>query len=344
MVCVSIILPNYNHEKYLDERINSILHQSFQDFELIILDDCSSDYSIDVLSKYRTHPKVSNFIVNKKNTGSTFSQWNYGVSLARGKYIWIAESDDIAEKDFLESLVPILESSNNLSLAYCQSLQIDQYSVVNGSWFEWTKVFKERNIFNKSFVMNGEEFINTYMFYRNVIPNASAVVFRKEIYNDVGGSEETLRSVGDWYLWVKLLSKGDIYFASQELNFFRRHSESVIGKELLKNNKPEIILNSQLMLNKALHKYFNSIGNERMKNKYRILYSFSKAVFFLLCIMHFNFNFLRKKWIVAEINGFSILYYISILLYYKILNLIRNIFGFENLNIIYIYAKYLRDK
>ena len=71
---VSVIVPNYNHAAYLRERLDSILNQTFQDFELILLDDCSTDASLLMLRDYATHPRVSQLVVNEKNTGSTFAQ------------------------------------------------------------------------------------------------------------------------------------------------------------------------------------------------------------------------------------------------------------------------------
>ena len=91
---VSIIVPNYNHEKYLDERIQSILNQTYQDFEIIILDDCSTDNSKFVIEKFRNNEHVSHIVYNEQNSGSTFKQWERGFELAKGELIWIAESDD----------------------------------------------------------------------------------------------------------------------------------------------------------------------------------------------------------------------------------------------------------
>ncbi|GGH45975.1 glycosyltransferase family 2 protein [Mangrovimonas yunxiaonensis] len=100
---VSIILPNYNHAPYLEERLDSILNQTYTNFELIILDDNSSDNSLDILQAFKSHKKVSHFIVNRKNSGSPFEQWKKGLDLAKGDYVWIAESDDKSDYDFLES-------------------------------------------------------------------------------------------------------------------------------------------------------------------------------------------------------------------------------------------------
>ena len=102
---VSIIVPNYNHGAYLRKRIDSVLNQTFQDFELILLDDCSTDNSVDILESYNTEARISHIEINKKNPGKPFQQWVRGIELAKGKYIWIAESDDYADNDFLEKTV-----------------------------------------------------------------------------------------------------------------------------------------------------------------------------------------------------------------------------------------------
>ena len=99
---VSVIVPNYNHERFLRQRIDSILAQTFRDFELILLDDCSTDYSREILREYASDPHVTHAEFNEVNSGSTFKQWNKGVRLAQGKYVWIAESDDYANPHFIE--------------------------------------------------------------------------------------------------------------------------------------------------------------------------------------------------------------------------------------------------
>ena len=82
---VSVIVPNYNYGRYLTERIESILAQTYQNFELILLDDASSDSSIDILRQYQDHPKVSHCLVNEQNSGSPFPQWQKGIDLAQGE-------------------------------------------------------------------------------------------------------------------------------------------------------------------------------------------------------------------------------------------------------------------
>lgn len=83
--------------------MKSIFNQTFQDFEVILLDDASTDNSREILHKYQEHPKVSHLIINETNSGSPFKQWEKGLAFARGEFIWIAESDDYCNIFFLKN-------------------------------------------------------------------------------------------------------------------------------------------------------------------------------------------------------------------------------------------------
>ena len=125
---VSVILPNYNHAPFLKERIDSILAQTYQDFELILLDDCSTDNSVALLQTYADNPHVSALVCNEANTGNTFLQWDKGIRLARGRYIWIAESDDVAHPQFLEATVSALDARRDAVMCLTGSILIDDRS------------------------------------------------------------------------------------------------------------------------------------------------------------------------------------------------------------------------
>lgn len=79
---VSVIVPNYNHARFLEERMESVLGQTYQNIEVIILDDCSTDNSREVIEKYRNNPKVAKIVYNDANSGSPFRQWKKGMELA----------------------------------------------------------------------------------------------------------------------------------------------------------------------------------------------------------------------------------------------------------------------
>ena len=105
MPVVSVIVPNYNHAQFLPSRLDSILGQTFADFEVIYLDDASTDNSERVIAPFLEDRRIR-VIRNTVNSGSAFKQWNRGVREARGEYVWIAEADDSAEPTLLSRLVP----------------------------------------------------------------------------------------------------------------------------------------------------------------------------------------------------------------------------------------------
>lgn len=225
---VSVIVPCYNHAPYLKQRIESILNQTYQNFELILLDDVSPDESAEILLSYKDHPKVSHCIINEKNSGSTFHQWNKGMQLAQGELIWIAESDDVADLSFLKTLVEPFQQNPNLVLAYSQSHRMDSQGKITGSWKDHTDDL-DSELFKHDFYMNGWEYIHRFLNIKNTIPNASAVLFKKQTYLQIEGACSHLNLIGDWSVWAKIVSRGDIFFSSRCLNDFRYHATSVIA-------------------------------------------------------------------------------------------------------------------
>ncbi|ACB51713.1 probable glycosyl transferase, family 2 [Crocosphaera subtropica ATCC 51142] len=221
---VTIIIPSYNHAKFLEQRLDSILNQTYQDFEIIFLDDASSDNTKEVFSKYANHPKIKKAIFNSQNSGSPFKQWNRGVKEAKGEYIWIAESDDCADEKFLETLVPLLEDAPKIGIAYCQSLQINEEGKITANYSDYTQKIAN-NRWNNDFTNSGINEVANYLIIQNTIPNASAVLMRKKAYIEAGMAPENMRLSGDWYCYLKILKNYDIAFCHQSLNYYRYHSQ-----------------------------------------------------------------------------------------------------------------------
>ena len=242
---VSIIVPSYNHAQFLEERIESILNQDFDNFEVILLDDLSSDNSAEILKKYQDHPKVSHCIINEKNSGSTFYQWNKGIDLAKGELIWIAESDDVADPEFLAKLVPKFDQNPDLVLAYSQSYRMNAQGEVTGTWKDCTDS-SDAELFTNDFELSGLEYFEKFLKTGNTIPNASGVIFKKQTYLDVGGANPRLKFIGDWDIWAKVVTQGDIFFTPECLNYFRYHDTSVIAQA--RKNKDHFEYRSQLIL------------------------------------------------------------------------------------------------
>src|SRR3984957_3853134 len=221
---VSVIVPNYNHARFLRQRLDSVVAQTFQDFELILLDDCSTDESRKILEEYARDPRAR-LELNEANSGSPFKQWNKGVRLARGKYVWIAESDDYAATRFLERMVPVLEEHPKVPFVFCRSWSVTEDSRTQG--FAMTHFTEDNNDrWAADFIADGHEECRKYMAHSNYVQNASAVLFRKSAYELAGQADESLRICGDWKLWCSMLLMGEVCYLAEPLNYYRTHNAS----------------------------------------------------------------------------------------------------------------------
>ena len=223
---VSVITPNYNHARYLHQRLDSILNQTFQDFEFLILDDASTDNSREVIESYTKDPRVKTTF-NAENNGSPFKQWNLGLSQAKGEYVWFAESDDYADRTLLETLVDRLDRHPNVGLAVCQSWIVDQDSKLLGNYRDLLEHENHSSHWREDYVNAGHDECKNYLFWHNTIPNASAVLWRREILERAGGAPTDLRVCGDWMAYINVLQLSDIAFVSTPLNYFRQHQANV---------------------------------------------------------------------------------------------------------------------
>ena len=217
---VSVIIPNYCHARYLDERITSVLNQTYQNFEVIILDDCSPDdgESKAVIEKYRDNTHVSKIVYNEVNSGSTFKQWEKGFQFSKGELVWIAESDDKCEPDLLEKLVDGFQKYDNVVVSYCSS------KIIDGEGKD-KKVPLVGNV-SKEFY-NGKQFISQEMSWCNSIPNASAVVLRKEAALQIDKQYMNYVAAGDRLFWIELCEHGNVFHTKEPLNYFRKHGDNV---------------------------------------------------------------------------------------------------------------------
>jgi GT2 family glycosyltransferase len=228
---VSVVVPNYNYAHLLSARLASIADQSHPFFELIVLDDCSSDNSLDVIPEFANgHSVHVRCIACERNSGSVFRQWHKGVALARGEYVWIAEADDLVEPDFLEQVLRAMRDPR-IVLAYTQSKQMDQDGrLIAGDYRDYTRDVSEDR-WAHAYSRSGREEITQCLAIKNTIPNVSAALFRRDVL--LLALEEHLEEVcsfriaGDWVTYLAVLEKGDIAFIPEALNLHRRHGSSV---------------------------------------------------------------------------------------------------------------------
>lgn len=229
---VSIIIPNYNYARYLEGRMRSVYEQTATDFEVIILDDGSTDGSLELLREYEARPNTR-ILATTTNSGSVFRQWLRGLSMANGDLVWIAEADDRCESSFLDRLVPHFDDPD-VVLAYCHSRVIDG----NGALVEDLD-YRDGYLGDLSatkwlvpYHCPGTREVEEGLGVRNTIPNVSAVVFRKSAVTGLVASLTKYRFSGDWLLYLHLASRGAFCYDPEGLNFHRRHDRSVVAQTL----------------------------------------------------------------------------------------------------------------
>ena len=220
---VSVIIPNYNHADFLEERIQSVLNQTYTHYEIIILDDKSTDKSLDVINKYKDNTKVSEIIVNETNSGSPFKQWYKGFYHAKGDIIWLAESDDTCEPEFLEKLVPVF-LKNRCVFAFSRSRYIDETGKELG--------LTQKNC-KYSGTWSGEKCIFKYLSARCFVVNASSAIFSKTAALEVSDQFVSFKSSGDWLFWIEMAEKGTVSFVSDALTSIECIQE-ILRKEQVK--------------------------------------------------------------------------------------------------------------
>jgi glycosyltransferase involved in cell wall biosynthesis len=224
---VSVIIPNYNHAHYLDERLGSIFEQRLTPNEIIFLDDASSDDSLTIAEAWQTKFSVPFIIMrNEINSGSPFKQWAKGFSRATSDLVWIAESDDSCRPEFLERLVASF-ADPDVAVAYSDSKVIGAAGQILSQTYRFYTDTLDASKWLSGYVEVGPREITTALSVKNTIPNVSAVLFRRSALLTVEESIQGFRYCGDWWTYVECLRQGKIAFCPEALNNHRQEPHGV---------------------------------------------------------------------------------------------------------------------
>lgn len=232
---VSVVVPNYNYARYLPSRLASILDQTLPIYEIIVLDDCSSDDSIEVIQRTLGAADTDwRLVTGATKAATVFHQWRRGVEMAQGDFIWIAEADDLCAPTFLETACAALSTPDTV-LSFTQSRQIDaQGRTLDRDYLTYVAdIGAER--WRAPYIRDGVDEIRTALAVKNTIPNVSACVFRKGALSAALAEADTIsrfRIAGDWLAYTRVLQHGRIAFSPQALNHHRRHGASVTASAL----------------------------------------------------------------------------------------------------------------
>jgi len=231
---VSVIMPSYNHEKYLSEAIESVLNQAFPDFELIIIDDGSKDKSKEIIKAYEKKDNRIHAIFHENNKGIARTM-NEGLEKAKGKFIALFSSDDVWVKDKLEKQLKILEKNEDL-VVWSEAVVIDAHGNPTGETFTQmhgaSKKKKSGNLFEE--LLKG-----------NYICGQSVILKRKNIDNI--RYDERLKYLNDYKFMVDLARKYEFYFIEEPLVLYRIHGKNSILSDRLEWRRDRIMVSKYFL-------------------------------------------------------------------------------------------------
>lgn len=201
---VSVIMPSYNTANYIGKSIESVLNQTYQNWELIIVDDCSVDNTDEIVNKFLKDKRIK-YLKNNKNNGAAISR-NRAIKKARGKYIAFLDSDDLWEKNKLKEQIKFMKK-NNYAFTYSYYEEIDE----DGNKLN-TRVLGPRKITKTG-------------MYNYCWPGCLTVIYEVERIGLI--QIKNIKKNNDYAMWLKIIKKSNCYLYPHFLAFYRKRSGSI---------------------------------------------------------------------------------------------------------------------
>lgn len=220
---VSIIVASYNHAKFLPQRMDSLISQTYKNIDILVIDDKSPDNSADILKRYENHQQVR--LVLREENGGWVTVSNQGVDMSFGDYVLFANCDDDCDSRMVERLVAALTRHPSAGIAFCRSSLIDENDELLGDDFS-IREDKFRQRCSQDVLLSGKE-VSRFLLNSCVIPNLSAALFRRECFEQVGKLSSAYRVCCDWDLFFRVAHSFDIAYVSEPLNRFRQHKKTI---------------------------------------------------------------------------------------------------------------------
>ena len=208
MTKVTVYIPVYNYGRFVDKAIQSVLAQSMDGWELIVINDGSTDNTNEVLAKYRQHPKIK--ILEQENRGLNTSN-NIAIRLSRGEYIIRLDADDYFDENILVVLSNVLDNKPNVGLVYPDYYHVDEKGKV-------LEVVRRKKI--------GEE-----VELLDLPAHGACTMFRKSLLRDLGGYSEDYFCQDGYEIWIRIIQKHKPYNVNIPLFYYRQHSSSLTGDQ-----------------------------------------------------------------------------------------------------------------
>jgi glycosyltransferase involved in cell wall biosynthesis len=231
---ISIAIPNYNYARHIPARLSSVFLQTHPVKEVLVLDDCSTDDSLEVIRTVAHEWKREiRLLPNRTNSGSVFRQWRKAAQSASGDFLWMAEADDLCAPTFLSKMIALMRHDPAVQFAFSDSCAIDAKGVSIWASYKAYYATVAAGALERTEIFPGHDFVARFLSVKNLILNVSAVVWRREALLSAiaacGDDLDGLKVAGDWRLYLQALAvKGsEVAYCAEPLNTHRRHSASV---------------------------------------------------------------------------------------------------------------------
>ncbi|MGA9046335.1 glycosyltransferase family 2 protein [Sulfuricurvum sp.] len=222
---VSVLIPAYNYAQYLPEAIDSVLAQTFEDFEILIVDNCSTDNTEEIIMEYLKKDRRIQYFKNEENIGP-YRNYNQCLLYASGEYIKFLNADDKFAPTLLEKFVSILDNNHDIAI-------ITSYRQYFGSKTDILKTPYKGQVESKTAILSS-------LKYGNWIGEPTTVMFRRKHLN-LGLFDISLLPFADQDMWLRHLRVGSLYTIDEVLSYFRIHDE--MGTFQISNNKDKRYFN-----------------------------------------------------------------------------------------------------
>lgn len=270
---ISVCIPTYNGEKYLQETLESIQLQTYSNVELIISDDSSIDKTLDIIKKFKVISKYPVFLYHHNPTGIG-SNWNNCIKKANGELIKFLFQDDVMEYNCLERMVSVYNKNPQAGLIASKRSFIVEKNVIGETTNNWIEKYRDLQIglqHQKADILILDKAVFKRSDFRksplNKIGEPSVVLFRKDIVNQIGYFRADLKQILDYEYWYRILKRNTIVIINEQLVRFRIHEDQAT------NVNREKAINDYSLYDKILYKeYFNLLSEE---NKLRLRHKFS---------------------------------------------------------------------
>lgn len=220
---VTALVPSYNHGRYIRERIESIMNQTYSNIELVVIDDRSDDDSHEVISRLQERYGFR-YLRNERNSGTPFAAWAKICQLSTGDYIWICESDDVAEPDFLTKAIEGFASASNAVLFYCSSHIINESGTIIGHTDSYFRDIWKESRWSEDFVADGRDELLKFQLRGQTVPNMSSALIKASAFKTAFTPFiQRLRLTGDWLFIGDIMRLGRVIFCHTTLSRFRKH-------------------------------------------------------------------------------------------------------------------------